>query len=75
MSSFHVLFALVLAAVAAFQIWLTVRVFRSKLYERRQKLMQVPLIWLVPVLGAGIVFSVLRADDAAERPTSSLRST
>lgn len=53
--------------LVAFQIWLTVRVFRSGLYERKQKIWQAQLIWLVPILGAGLVFSVMRDDEAAER--------
>lgn len=53
--------------VVAFQVWLTVRVFKSGLYERKQKIWQAQLIWLLPVIGAGLVFSVLRDDEAAER--------
>ncbi len=64
---------LVIAAVAAlvgFQVWLTHRVFKSKLYERRQKIMQAQLIWLLPIIGAGVVFSVLQDDAKAEREAS-----
>ncbi len=65
--------ALVLAAIAAvvlFQIHLTHRVFKSKLYERKQKIMQAQLIWLLPIIGAGLVFSVMHDDAKAERDAS-----
>lgn len=68
---------LVIAAILAligFQAWLTHRVFKSKLYERRQKIMQAQLIWLVPIIGAGVVFSVLQDDAKAERAAQSLKS-
>ncbi len=57
--------------LVAFQIWLTVRVFRSGLYERKQKIWQAQLIWLVPIIGAGLVFSVMRDDEASERSARS----
>ena len=51
----------------AFQTFVTVRVFRSKLYEPSQKSAQAKLIWLLPVLGAIIAFSVLTTEEQAER--------
>ena len=79
MGAFEVFVLLVLLAVASFQLWLTVRVFRSGLYERKQKIWQAQMIWLLPIVGAGLVFSVLRDDEAAERsakrePATKLRS-
>jgi hypothetical protein len=64
-------FAIIAVAVGlvAFQTWLTIRVFRSGLYDRKQKLWQTQLIWLLPVIGAGLVFSILQEDSKAERPT------
>jgi len=47
----------VAVCVVAFQSWLTVRVFRSSMFERRQKVLQAQLIWLLPIVGAGLVFS------------------
>ena len=71
MSGFEI-FVLVLAvAVVGFQIWLTTRVFKSGLYDKKQKLWQTQLIWLVPVIGAGLVFSILQEDARAERPSPS----
>jgi hypothetical protein len=67
MGLFEILFGAVILAVVAFQVYLTVRVFRSRLYERKQKVWQAQLIWLVPVIGAGLVFTILQEDDRSER--------
>src|SRR3954447_16715863 len=72
MSAFEVLLVLAFLGVAGFQAWLTVRVFKSNLYEKKQKIWQAQLIWLVPVVGAGLVFSILREDAAANRPASTV---
>jgi hypothetical protein len=37
------------------------------MYERKQKVWQAQLIWLLPVIGAGLVFTILQEDDQAER--------
>lgn len=71
MGTFEIVIGAALLGLVAFQIWLTSRVFRSRLYERKQKIWQAQLIWLVPILGAGIVFSILQEDDKAERRASS----
>lgn len=70
MSPFEILIIAVVLAVLGFQGWLTYRVFQSKLYERKQKIMQAQLIWLLPVIGAGLVFSVLQDDAKSERDAS-----
>lgn len=72
--TFEIIVGAVLIALVAFQIWLTVRVHRSKLYEPKQKAYQTQLIWLLPIIGAGLVFSILHEDEKAERPASGLRS-
>ena len=64
-------FPLVLAL--AFQGWVTYRVWRSRVFERAQKLNQAKLIWLLPVLGAIMVFSVLTQEERAEREGPQLR--
>jgi hypothetical protein len=71
MSAFEIVFALALAAVFAFQAWLTRRVWTSHLYERKQKIWQAQLIWLLPILGAGLVFTILQEDRKAERDAAS----
>jgi hypothetical protein len=67
---FELFISLVLLALVVFQIWLTVRVFRSSMYEKKQKIWQAQLIWFLPIIGAGLVFSILREDDAAQREAS-----
>ncbi len=74
MGTFEIVVGAVLAGLLAFQIWLTVRVHRSKLYEPRQKVWQTQLIWLLPIIGAGLVFSILHEDERAQRPSSELKS-
>ena len=41
------------------------RVWRSKIYDRPQKVAQSQLIWFLPLIGAVIVMSVL--EDESER--------
>ena len=71
MPVFEIVLALVVAAVVVFQAWLTRRVFKSQLYERKQKIWQAQLIWLLPILGAGLVFTILQEDKQAERDAAS----
>ncbi len=74
MYAFEIAFGLALLALASFQTWLTVRVFKSSLYERKQKIWQAQLIWLLPIIGAGLVFSILHEDERSQRPSSELKS-
>ena len=71
MPVFEILVVVALASVVVFQAWLTRRVFKSQLYEHKQKVWQAQLIWLLPILGAGLVFSILQEDRKAERDASS----
>jgi hypothetical protein len=74
MGTFEIIVGAVVLALVSFQVWLTVRVHRSKLYEPKQKLWQTQLIWLLPIVGAGLVFSILQEDERAQRPPSELKS-
>lgn len=75
MTAFDILVGAAIAALLAFQIYVTVRVVRSRMYEPRQKVWQAQLIWLLPIIGAGLVFTILQEDDRAQRDASShLRS-
>ncbi len=75
MGAFEIAIGAVIVCIAIFQVWLTVRVFRSNMFERRQKWMQAQLIWLIPVIGAGLVYSVLQEETATDRrPPPHLRS-
>ncbi|HMI86329.1 MAG TPA: hypothetical protein VK550_19680 [Polyangiaceae bacterium] len=69
MDSFETFLIVVLVVVAAFQGWLTIQVFRSGLYDRRQKILQTQLIWLLPILGSGLVFTMLRDDLPSNKST------
>jgi hypothetical protein len=69
MDSFEIFLVVVVVAVAAFQGWLTVQVFKSGLYDRRQKILQTQLIWLLPILGSGLVFTMLRDDLPSNKST------
>jgi hypothetical protein len=65
--------ALVVAAlVVASQTWVTVRLWRSALYSRGQKIGQSVLVWVLPVLGAAAVYAGLRqCDDVSRLPPNS----
>ena len=54
-----ILIALALVGAFFFQIWVTIRLWKSDLYIRSEKSAQSKLVWLVPVLGAVIVLSIL----------------
>ena len=71
MDMFEIFIGAVVIGLIAFQTWLTSRVFKSRMYERKQKIWQAQLIWLVPILGAGLVFSILQEDERAQRGASS----
>ena len=58
-------FAVILLIIVAFQARTTLRVWRSKIYDRPQKVAQSQLIWFLPLIGAVIVMSVL--EDETER--------
>jgi hypothetical protein len=64
-----------LVATLAFQVWVTLRLRRSTIYDRSQKSAQAKLIWLIPVVGAAIVFSVLISEEAYERKDNSGQSS
>ncbi len=70
----HDLFPVITLVIAlGFQAWVTYRVWRTRVFERSQKLNQAKLIWLLPVLGAVMVFSVLTQEERAERDGPQLR--
>ena len=59
--------ALILLVVLAFQARTTLRVWRSKIYDRPQKVAQSQLIWFLPLIGAVIVMSVLEDENEREK--------
>jgi uncharacterized membrane protein len=76
METFDVIVGAAILALVAFQAWLTLRVFRSRLFERKQKIMQAQLIWLLPIIGAGLVFTILQEEERSQpkNPPSQLKS-
>jgi hypothetical protein len=58
---------LIILVTLAFQARTTLRVWRSKLFDRSQKIAQSQLIWLLPLVGAVIVLSVLQDEDKREK--------
>ena len=54
-------------AALVFQIWVTIRLRRTPIFDPPQKSAQTKLIWLVPVIGAAIVFTVLLGEEQHER--------
>ena len=63
MSPAHFLGALLIVAIVAFQIRTTMKVWRSRAFDRPQKVAQSRLIWLLPLVGAAIVGAVLDDED------------
>jgi hypothetical protein len=72
MSSFDFLLGGLVVAAVAFQVWLTVSVWRNRLYERSEKILQSKVIWLLPVIGAVLVYSLMPEEDAPRRPDTHL---
>jgi hypothetical protein len=54
---------IVLLIVLLFQLRVTRRVWRSQAFDRPQKMAQSKLIWLLPLIGAALVASVLEEED------------
>lgn len=67
MAPAHVLGTLLLLAILAFQVRTTLRVWRSRAFDRPQKLAQSRLIWLLPLIGAAIVGAVLEDEERRDR--------
>lgn len=59
-----------LLVAVAFQVWVTLRLWRIDWFERTEKVAQSKLIWLLPILGAVMVYSVIADEDEPRGPTS-----
>jgi hypothetical protein len=57
----------ILFAALLFQVWVTLRLRRTQIFDGTQKRAQAKLIWLVPVVGAAIVFSVLVSEEQYDK--------
>lgn len=60
MDAYQVVFLLLLVLIVLVNVYVTIVVLRSELYERPQKLLQCTFIWLVPLLGAGLAYAIVR---------------
>ncbi len=49
-------------AIASYQLWISIMVFRAPQFDQRQKLYQLALIWLIPAIGAIAVHSMIWSD-------------
>lgn len=65
---------LLLVAIVSFQIFVTYRVWKSEGFERKEKVAQSKLVWLIPLLGAVMVYTVIAEDDDSSGPSSHLRA-
>ncbi len=70
MSGFDYVLAALVLALVAFQVWLTVRIWKNRFYERSQKVLQSQLIWLLPVVGAVLVYSLMPEEEDPKRKTN-----
>jgi len=74
MTGFDFAYTVLILGLVLAQVWLTRKVWRSPSYDRDQKVMQSKLIWLLPVVGAVLVFSLMpEEDDDLGRPKNELR--
>ena len=51
-----------LAGLLFFKVYATIRLVRSKSFDKEQKLRRLLFIWLVPFFGAAITIAVLATD-------------
>jgi tellurite resistance protein TehA-like permease len=65
-----ILAALGLVGVLVFQAWVTRRVWKNPFWERSEKVAQIRLVWLLPLVGAAIVHSFQQDEDQARRTSS-----
>jgi hypothetical protein len=59
---------IVLAIVLLYQGYVSARVVWHGAYSRRQKVLQLALVWLVPLLGAALVHLFFASDASPQKP-------
>lgn len=68
MNGFLILSGAVVVLAVAYQIHISRRVARSRIYSNDQRIIQLIMIWLLPVIGASVchwMLSDAEADDVA----------
>lgn len=66
MNGFLILVAVLIVLVIAYQIYISRRVARAPYYSDQQRLWQLIMIWLVPVIGAAVSQLMLSDTEASE---------
>jgi hypothetical protein len=72
MSGFLILAAVLFVLMVAYQIYVSRRVARSHIYSNDQRIIQLIMIWLLPMIGASIchwMISDVEAKDSGELQT------
>ena len=56
--------------LAAFNSYVNIKLVRSEVFERFQKIAQSILIWLLPIIGAAVVLYIIKDNDRKPPPSS-----
>lgn len=65
---------LLILAILVFQVFVTYRVWRVDWFERSEKIAQSKFIWLLPLVGAVMVYTVIADEDEPRGPSSHWRN-
>ena len=57
-----------LILVLAFNILVTLKLLRKEEFDKKQKIRQAIIIWILPLLGAAIIYAFLRSEDEPRGP-------
>jgi ABC-type nickel/cobalt efflux system permease component RcnA len=57
------------AFLIVINIVVTVSIAFSRVYDTQQKLLQIALIWIIPVIGAIVCWNILREERRSEHPS------
>ena len=52
-----------LCSLLIYQIWVSTKIWRSDQYDSKQRVLQLLIIWLLPLIGAVVCHSIVRNDD------------
>lgn len=66
MSGFLILAAVLLVLAVAYQIYVSRRVSRNRIYSDDQRIIQLIMIWLLPVIGASICHWMINDAEAGD---------
>lgn len=66
MSGFSILVAVIVSLAVAYQIYISCRVTRNRIYSDDQRIIQLVMIWLLPVIGASICHWIINDAEAGD---------